>query len=261
VSPPIRLTPVEFMACWEALELGEPPFLLRMLSPSGTEEMIAETRRRLRAALGDLTERGLVDGSYPSGQLSTLLRTFAGAEHQLDIRFTGTAARPVLGLGARRGAQGVVILSNDGAGPIDLYAMDATRVDTALIGLLGTVEPGTAPQVNIPADVLDAAAAATRDGNPWTLSDKLRARGIPGGDASGLARMLGPADLGGQLGVTTQIGGRQQRGPWVIGFSRGKTGYFMQLRRDNTVTISPTDGNRLLRSWRDLVTHLPTNAY
>lgn len=250
----VRLDPAEFLACWLALDLGEPPFLLRMLGPTGTEEMIAESRRRHRAALAGLAARGLSDGTRPAEAVAGPLRTFAHAEYQLDIRFTGPAGRPILGLGARHGSRGVVIVSDDGAGPIELCPVDPARVDSTLLGLLGTVRPGVATPVNIAEVLLDQAAAATTDGSVWSLADQLRALGVPGGDASAVARMLGPADFGGQLGVTVRTdGGPQRRGPWVVGFVRNPSGYVLQLRRDGTVTLAPADGTRLLRSWRELV--------
>ncbi|MDT7683976.1 MAG: hypothetical protein QOG57_4286, partial [Pseudonocardiales bacterium] len=50
--------------------------------------------------------------------------------------------------------------------------------------------------------------------------------------------------------------GPDRRGPWVVGFLLGETGYFLQLRRGPTVTMCPTDKPRLLRQWRELVEHL-----
>jgi len=251
----IRLSPIEVLACWEALDLGDPPFLLRLRRPGGTEAAQLESRRRLAAALAGLAGRGLSDGVSPAPALAGPLRLLAGADYLLDIRFTGPAGRAILGLGAIAGARGAAVVSNDGLGPMDLVPVDGARVASTLIGLLGSVEPGTGLPVNLPAAVFDEACAAARDGNLWTLADELQVRGVPRREATSLARMCGGVDFGGQLGVTTRFDGPERRGPWVVGFVRGGGRYFLQLRRDDTVTVCPTDSNRLVSHWRELLEH------
>jgi hypothetical protein len=255
-TAPVDLQPVELLACWEALELGEPPFLLRLRSPSGTEAIRRETAQQLRAAMTRLTERGLSDGARPSAALAEWLQVIARSSYQLDIRFTGPAGRPVLGFGAVAGEHSVAAISNDGAGPQRLVAMDSSRLPGALISLLGPIRPGTVSPVNIPAEVLDQACASAPDGSAWAMADQLRERGIPGQDASSLARMCSGVSFGGQLGATARFGGPARRGPWVIGFIRNETGCFHQLRRDGSVTMGPTDANRLHRLWHDLIDHI-----
>jgi hypothetical protein len=252
----VDLAPVELLACWEALELGEPPFLLRLRSPSGTEAIRREAARELRAAMAGLAERGLSDGAGPNPTLADWLQVIARSSYQLDIRFTGPAGRPVLGFGAVAGEYSVGVVSNDGAGPLRLVAMDSSRLPGALISLLGPIRPGTASPVIIPAEVLDQACAAAPDGSAWAMADQLRERGVPGQDASSLARMCSGVNFGGQLGATARFGGPARRGPWVIGFVRNETGCFHQLRRDGSVTMGPTDANRLHRLWYDLIDHL-----
>jgi hypothetical protein len=84
----------------------------------------------------------------------------------------------------------------------------------------------------------------------------LQARGVSGNEASWLARMCTGVRFGGQLGASTMREGRERRGGWVIGFHCADTGYFMNLRRDGTVTMCPTDGRGLARHWRELVDSL-----
>lgn len=76
---------------------------------------------------------------------------------------------------------------------------------------------------------------------------------MPGAEASWLARMCTGVWFGGQLGASAVFDGLESRGGWVIGFRRADTGYFMNLRRDNIVTMCQTDGRRLARHWRELV--------
>jgi EspG family len=257
-GPLIRLTSTELLAGWESLDLGEPPFLLRLRRPGHTQATRHEAQRLLHEAMTALAARGLADGGQPSAALAHLLRTLAHADYHLDIRFTDPSGsgRPILGLGAVAGAHGVVVVSNDGAGPLDLRAVDGSRVAATLLNLLGEVRPGIGSPVNIASAVLDDAVAATPDGGVWSLADQLRERGIPRQEASSLARMCTGINFGGQLGATARFAGPDRRGPWVIGFLRGEAGYFLQLRRGATVTVCPTDTSRLMHRWRELVEHL-----
>jgi hypothetical protein len=254
----IRLTPTELLASWESLDLGEPPLLLRLRRPGFTQAAQRESRLLLHRARTALAARGLSDGTRPSAALGHLLRTLAHADYHLDIRFTDPAGsqRPILGLGAVAGTHGVVVTSNDGAGPLGLQAVDGSRVAATLLNLLGEVKPGIGSPVNIPAAALDDAIAATTDGGIWSLADRLRDRGISRQEASSLARMCTGISSGGQLGATARFAGPDRRGPWVVGFLLGETGYFLQLRRGPTVTMCPTDKPRLLHQWRELVEHL-----
>jgi hypothetical protein len=256
------VSPVELAACWESLRLPDPPFLLRLPRPIGTRDAQDAVRRQFARALAGLKDRGLGDSHCPAPALTDVLHTLAYAGHQLDIRFSGPDGRPLLGLGAARGARGVLVTGADGAGPITLHPMDPSRLPAALLGLLGPVTPGVAAAVNIPGDVFDRACAAAPDGNPWTLADELLARGVPRRDATALARMNTGICFGGQLGVTTRSVDGERRGPWVIGFLRNRENrYFVQLRRDDTVTVGPADADRLLRHWRELVDQvLPVSA-
>ncbi|HEY3692432.1 MAG TPA: ESX secretion-associated protein EspG [Pseudonocardiaceae bacterium] len=66
----------------------------------------------------------------------------------------------------------------------------------------------------------------------------------------------------GQLGATNRTNGTPQRAPWVVGFHRGDTGHFLQLRRPanrtgaETVTIGPTTAHRLRRQLNGLHDHV-----
>jgi len=256
---PVLLSPVEFGACWAALELGDPPLLLELRSPGYT---VGERDELFRRALAGLRERGLGDGYRPAEPLASTLRLLAQPDYELDIRLGGGRRGMLLGLGAVAGAHGVVVISGDG--PLRLLPMDGARVAATLVGLAGELCPGVGRPVNIPADLLDEARAAARDGNLWTLADELVGRGVSRLDAGSLARMCDGVDIVGQLGATWRPGGQRRRAPWVVGFHRTAGGYFMQLRRPpagqpgagETVTVCPTDADRLIRQWRELVEQL-----
>lgn len=254
----IVLSPTELLACWEALRLGEPPVWFRLRRPGWTARDRADSDRLLRSALAGLAQRGLSDGVRPLPQLARLLELIDGAEYQLDIRYNlDGSPRPILGFGAVAGFEGVVVVSNDGAGPIRLRPVDGSRVAAELLGGLGKMSPGYGQAVNIPADILHEAVAGLADpGNFAELADRLRRRDVSSRDAGLLARMCTGADSGGQLGATGRSGGRMVRGPWVIGFHRIQGRCFMQLRRGGYVTVCPADAGRLYDRWLELVAEM-----
>lgn len=250
-----RLSREELVACWIALDLGEPPALLQLTGLAAPT--VAEGEHRLRLVLAGLAERGLGDGSHPAPGLAERLELFARPEYRLDIRFPGADGRPVLGIGAVRGAHGVVIVGPEGpTETLELVAMDSTRVIDTLLGLVGDIPPGRSAPINIPADVLDRAVAATRDNNVWSLADALRDRGIPRSDASALARMCTDIRFGAILGATAVHDGAERRGGWVISFHYAESGYFLKIRRGGFVTMCPADGPRLAQRWRELADSL-----
>jgi EspG family len=253
---------------------GPPPALAQLPGLPGLT--VAERDRYRDQLLAGLAERGLAEpalggrglggrglgeSSRPVGWLAEQLSVLAGPGRRLDIRFSGPDGAPRFGLGAAAGAAGVVLLGTDGVEPVRLLACDATRVMSTLLGLLGPVRRGRGPSVNIAEDVLDraiAAASVADDGNLWALSDELREWGVPAGQAHSLAQMCTGVQAGGQLGASAVFGGAQLRGDWVIGFHRGESGYFMNLRRAGTVTICPTDQGRLAQHWAELRDSLPS---
>lgn len=254
----IALSPVELLACWEALHLGDPPYQLRLRSPSGPLAAQQETRRVLTRALVKLAARGLSDGTHPHPELAAMLRVLAHPSHQLDIRCTGPAQDPRIGLGPITNTSGLLVTTiDDGTSPIELRPMDSSQIPGALLSLLGPITAGTAPTVNIPTEIFDQARRAVpANASMRDLGDALTDRGIDPRDSSALARMTTSLKFSGQLGVSTWREGREHRGPWVVGFVRNDTGEtFLQLCRQGTITMGPADATRLHRQWRELIEH------
>jgi hypothetical protein len=110
--------------------------------------------------------------------LSELLHLLAKPTHELDIRLAGSSQGMIVGLGAIRGARGVLVVAAPGA-PLRLKPLDATRVADALLELAGPITPGHGRSGNIPAHTLDDACEAAGDGNLWTLVDQLTVRAVP----------------------------------------------------------------------------------
>jgi EspG family len=299
-SRAVRLTSVEFLACWAALRLGDIPLALELRSVGVT---LDERDRIYRDALTGLARRGLVDPAAPAlpcHPLAGALRLLATAPYLVDLRLAaahpatpgrcreasqgttdtagwgttgtkshGTATGQSRGTDGFRGADAPAELVAIGAmageygvlavrvgGELSLLPVSGPWVPSALVELVGPLDPARARPVNIPAELLDracrAASADGADGEMWALADRLVEYGVLPADASSLARMCTGLTAAGQLGVTARDrGGRERRGRWVVGFHRARAGDCLQLRRptrpgQETVTIAPITADKLL---------------
>ncbi len=259
---------IELLACWGALELGEPPLELELRPPGGT---VAERDRALAGARDELARRGLLTPAGPDLSLARALRLLATGPRQLDLRLSNG----LVALGASDREQGVVLVragvrAGTGSGGTDqtlyLLTVPGPRVAATLIELIGPLTAGRARPVNLTAEVLDDARRSVRDGSYWTLADQLVSRGVDRADAHSFARMCTGITANGQLGALARTGetGRrvEHRGGWVVGFHRGAEGDFLQLRRPTgprgaTVTVAPISADRLLAKVQELVAALP----
>jgi len=258
-EPVLRLSAVEFDACWELLGLGDTPLALDLPSPGRTW---AERHRVLTDVLAALARRCLVQRSAPSAEVAGPLCLLARPDYQLDVRFGGPDG-PVTGIGAVAGERGVRLVQH--ADQLRLVRIRPARLVPAMIELIGPIRAGLGQAVNIPAGVFDAAHRATTDGKLWTMADELVARGIPRLDAASWVRMCTGIRSVGQLGTACWTAGVPRFGPWAIGFQRTEGGDFLQLRhpadgrgRDTgpdggTVTVGPLDAPRLARLTEELL--------
>jgi hypothetical protein len=104
-SRAVRLTSVEFLACWAALRLGDTPLALELRSVGVT---LDERDRIYREALTGLARRGLVDPAAPAlpcPPLAGALRLLATAPYQADLRLA--AAQPAVAGGAAAAGSGM----------------------------------------------------------------------------------------------------------------------------------------------------------
>lgn len=282
-SRAVRLSSVQFLACWTVLDLGAPPLALELRSVGRT---LVERDRIYRAALEELTGRGLADphpgpprnargpsvpalrgAPPPSAPLAGALRLLARAPVLGDLRLAALSApeRPagqprageLVALGAMAGEYGVVAVHTDAE--LVLLPVSASRVPAVLVELVGPLNPARARPVNVPAELLDRARRAAAGGGLWALADRLVELGVLPADASSLARMCTGLTAGGQLGVTLrEPSGRERRGRWVVGFHRAEVGDCLQLRRPTDpareiVTIAPVTAQRLLAQFAELL--------
>lgn len=273
-SRAMTLTGPQFLAAWQALELGEPPVELQLRPPGHT---IAERDAVLVLELTRLRERGLaaleVGGIRPRPRLTKALRLLAEAPMAHDLRLsTGLVA-----IGAMDGDSGVVLVADGdtsaaggraslaGGGTLRLVEVRGPAVAAALLELVGPMRAGRSRTVNVDGQTLDRARALVHDGSVWTLADRLVELGTPRIDANSLARMCTGVTAWGQIGALARTAGSERRGRWVVGFHRSRAGDFLQLRRPTGsgrphVTIAPTTAEGLLSQVRELVSDLPAPA-
>jgi hypothetical protein len=190
-------------------------------------------------AVESLRYRDLADARGPRPVLAEHLRLLAGPGSSMDVRFRGRAL--VAGLAARRGPRcSLAVRHRD-----EIAVLDVPDAATALVDLIGPVEPGPGRPVTLPVDVLDTARAVAPD-DEERFTDALVRSGTPEPDARALVAMCRGVDLRGQFGATSWHGGRRRRAPYVVGIHRGAAGHYLQARRGSTVTVAPLSRSALL---------------
>ncbi len=249
--PDVRLSTVEFDACWELLGLGNTPLTLDLPSPGRTWR---ERRKVLSSVLAALRGRGLADRSAPGNMVAGPLRLLARPDYQLDLRLDrrggqDSRAGAMTAIAAAAGGYGVLLAQH--RDEIRLRPVRPAQLVPSVVGLAGPMTAAAGRVVNMPAEVFDAAREATTDGKLWTMADQLVARGIPRLDAAAWVRMCTGIVSVGRLGSAFWTDGVPRFGPWVIGFHGTEAGHFLQLRRPGpggeTVTVCPLDAPGLAR--------------
>jgi hypothetical protein len=248
----LRLSAVEFDACWELLGLGSTPPALRLPSPGHTWQ---ERHEILTSVLAGLRRRGLADRSAPGNRVAGPLRLLAGPDYQLDLRLRDGRHGTLIGIGASAAGYGVLLARH--RDQLRLRPVRPAQLVDAVVGLAGPIRAGVGRAVNMPAEVFDAAREATTDGKLWTMADQLLARGVPRLDAASWVRMCTGIRTVGQIGTAFWLDGMPRFGPWMIGFQATEAGHFLQLRRPGqggeAITVCPLDAPGLARLTDELL--------
>lgn len=248
----LRLSAVEFDACWELLGLGERPAALGLPSPGRTH---TERRKLLIGVLDGLRRRGLAS-DRPHPVIADVLGVLAHPRHEIDLRLGGGRTA----LAAIAGNRGVVVARQ--GDQVWAAGLRAAEVVPRLVGFLGPMRPGAVRPVNIPADALDEALRlAGPRRSVWAVADELTLRGVPRADAASLARAFDEVRDFGQLSVSGIVEGRRRRAPWSCGFHRSGTGWVATVRSaapsGTTVSVFPVDAGRLAMRLEDVLRSSP----
>ncbi|HEY2203324.1 MAG TPA: ESX secretion-associated protein EspG [Pseudonocardia sp.] len=219
---------MELDVCWGLLGLGDRPLTLRLPSPGRTR---AQRRHVVAGVVGAFARRGLVEPGpagpcrqpgpgRPVGAVAGALRLLARPDHQVDLRATGPAG-PVTVIGAAGGGCAVRLVR--AGADVALRPVRPSALAASVVAVLDRDRPvraGTGRPVNIPAEVFDAAQAATADRKLWTMADELVALGISRPDAASWVRMCTGIRAVAQLGTTRWADGTPRPGPWAVGVQR-----------------------------------------
>lgn len=200
---------------WRRAELGEPPMIWRHTAPGyagdDPEAQIDEAETQLARA-GILDEAGI-----PDPALVAALRLVERAPLLLDSRFTALGSaeqRAMVAVGAEATVRTVLA---DGVLLLDEPSAPAAA---ALLGCWPDADPVPGRFVELPADRVDRAVAASRDrggGADTAVADEMEIAGLPLADVRSLLAMIGGRrTLYGQVGVTTRDGTRTRRCPDVV---------------------------------------------
>jgi len=76
-------------------------------------------------------------------------------------------------------ARGFAVLAVRHGDQITLAPVRSTALVPTVVGLIGPMTPGVGRAANLPAETFDTAREATRDGELWSLADRVVEMGIP----------------------------------------------------------------------------------
>ncbi|HTK66624.1 MAG TPA: ESX secretion-associated protein EspG [Pseudonocardia sp.] len=253
----MALTDEEFLACWHAMGLGDPPAELEVSIPETIEDAAVE----YAIALDQLYHRGLVDDAGPCADLEQALRVLAAAPVALELKLSDG----LIVQGAVDGEHGALLVVDDAHEP-GLFVLPTAgeSVPITMVELVGPLNQGRVSAVSISAEVLDTATGGAEDGSWWTVADRLAEAGVSQADAQSLALMCSEINSSGQFTALARVSdqpGVQLPAEWAVGFHRSGTGDYLKVRRPTPdgpeVTIAPITAEALLTQLNDLIADLP----
>jgi hypothetical protein len=253
----MAVTDEEFLACWHAMGLGDPPAELEVSIPETIEDAAVE----YAIALDQLHHRGLIDDSGPCADLERALRVLAGAPVGLELKLSDG----LIVQGAVDDEDGALLVVDDAHEP-GLFVLPTAGANVAatMVELVGPLNQGQVSAVSISAEVLDTVTGGIEDGSWWTLADRLAETGVSQADAQSLALMCTEITSSGQFTAVARDSDRpgvELPGEWAVGFHRCSTGDYLRVRRRTPdgpeVTIAPVTAVTLLDQVRELIAGLP----
>ncbi|GAA2843438.1 ESX secretion-associated protein EspG [Crossiella cryophila] len=245
----LRLSGVEFEACWEHLQLGELPYVLDLPSPGRTWE---ERRQLLRRVIEDLTGRGLADRGGLEPELVEAISMLSRFRWAIDGRVFGE--RPLRVRGAVAGERAVLALL-DQDNQVELWQLPDHALVGQLVALTGDAPTPRVASANVRAGVLDAALRSAGD-DLRQMTQQLVDLGEPADQARALAHACTGIVAMGQFSVVTVDQDGARRGSEnALGWHLAEAGQFLQLRNDGWVTITPGGSAQLAGQLRRLLAH------
>lgn len=253
----MAMNDVEFLACWHAIGLGDPPAELEVSIPETIEDAAVE----YAIALDQLFHRDLIDDSGPCADLEQALRVLASAPVVLELKLSDG----LIVQGAVDGELGALLVVDDAHEPgLFVLPTAGANVPSTMVELVGPLNQGRVSAVSICAEVLDTATEGVDDGSWWTLADRLAETGVPQADAQSLALMCSDISSSGQFTAVARTPGQpgtERAADWAVGFHRSTTGDYLKVRRGTPdgaeVTIAPVTAEALLTRLRELIADLP----
>ena len=247
-------TPLTFDFLWEAVDLGEPPYPLRVKSHGTTMDERAALRQR---ANNELRARGLRDDyGRLEPHVEEWLAALARPTLSIDaLHIPDYQQPPVAILAASDGQSGVIaIQDNDGIWIRPTYA---EGLASSVVELLPPGPRGTEASVTLPVEealrippnrvpvTIGGGEASPRSRRRTSLSERVA------DPREAYARLAGQPRLrGGQLAANSrsELGGRR-RSPVLAWFDTA-SGRYLSLSRAGTdgrewVTVSPADAKTL----------------
>ncbi|WP_424183793.1 ESX secretion-associated protein EspG [Actinokineospora sp. G85] len=246
------LTDVEFDLTWEALGLGERPYPIEFPSFGETDDIRAQIRAEVIAAL---TAKGLHDGHELAPALEDDLRALAHNDYSVDALLA--VGVPLRVLGAARGARSVLAVQS---GPeIRIGPPGPGGIATELASMLPDTPPGPGNPVTLPKQLFHDAIDAYATGGFAHLEHALNRGGVAGRDLRTVTTLVeSPRSGGGQLAANTiDRVGRRTRTPVLNWFDTtpGRYAILTTPQPDGSpwLTITPVDAWGLADHIRRLV--------
>ena len=225
------ISPVALDFIWEALEAGEPPYPLEIVSHGATMDGRAMLRRRVREEL--VANRLLDNSGRLEPQLEDWLLALANPDLSVDSVFLpDTGAEAVGALAASgRGSAVLAVQRKDG---LLLRPIPRDGLVSAIVGMLPPARRGTENSISLP-----VAELATVGANPGSRASDQETR-------KALAKLTAmPNQRGGQIAANSRSDMRGRRRSEVLSWFDNESGRYLTQSRNDWVTIAPADAAAL----------------
>jgi hypothetical protein len=235
------ISPVALDFIWEALDAGEPPYPLDVVSHGATVDGRAMLRRRIREELvaGQLLNRS----GRLEPQLEDWLLALANPDLSIDSVFLPDTGAPSVGALAASG-RGSAVLAVQQRDGLRLRPIPRDGLVSAIVGMLPPARRGSEISISVPQHEL--AAATARNAPAGRASDQETRKAL-----AKLSAM--PNQRGGQIAVNSRTDMRGRRRSPVLSWFDNESGRYLTQTRNDWVTIAPADAATLRHRISEMV--------